>query len=501
MTIDATASPSALVRLARDYVSFFRAEPRARAYLAGALIDDVGIAVSAWAATLMMTNLTVTQEQRAKLMLPSLVCFLVGTLIAGPLADWTSRSSAARLAAWRWKLVLGGRAIETVLLAWVVVAIASGPLTIARILPYVMVSAFMKTALRPARLAFAVDLLREESPSLGEDGAPLADERGAPLRYKTHLVTFSSLTSLLSMLAVLAGLFAGGAVMAMTGGRTWILFAVDVLTNIGLIAVIHRFCRPATGDVEDAERAPPELPAAPEGRLRHFGRSFADGFRFLAQRAQRPLLALMAGSWIVEVITETYNGNMIIKHVLHGSDDSVRYAEIASTLVAVLGAAALPFLLRRVGSLGKIFLVAMLLDGLVIAAAGRVAGAAAVAAVLPFAALRCVDQSLTLVSGTLAEVAQNSVSSAAMRGRIFGAYSIVVILGDMMAEGLATAAEERWGIPGLVLRAGLVQVVLVSVIAVLGGRRLWSFGLHVPERAAERAAGSDPVVLAGSEAS
>jgi hypothetical protein len=282
----------------------------------------------------MMTDLAVTQQARATFMVPTLLCFLVGTLVSGPLADWMSRSSAARLAEWRWKIVLAGRAVETALLAFLVVALATGPLTIPRILPYMMVSAFMKTGLRSTRIAFSVDLLREESTARGNDGEALRDERGEPLRYKTHLVTFSSVTCLLSTLAMLAGLLAGGAVMASAGGRTWLLFAADVITNLGFIAVLYAWCRPAAGE---ALQATPDLPAAPERRLRHFGRSFADGFRFLAQPAQRPLLALLAGAWLVEVVTEAYDGKMVIKHVLHGSDDSVRYAEIACMIVAAAG--------------------------------------------------------------------------------------------------------------------------------------------------------------------
>ncbi len=466
----------ALARLASDYTAFFRTERRARAYLAGALIDDVGIAVSAWATTLMRTNLAVTQQARATLMLPALLCFLGGTLISGPLADWMARSSAARLAQWRWKVVLAGRLVETGILAFLVVALASGPPTIARVLPYVMVSAFMKTGLRATRIAFSVDLLHEESASRDKQGAPLQDERGAPLRYKTHLVTFSSVTSLLSTLAVIGGLLVGGQVMERAGNRTWLLFAFDVLTNLGFIAALYLGCKPPP-DVGSLEIA--TLPAAPEGRLRHFGRSFTDGFRFLLQPAQRPLVALLAGTWLVEVITEAYNSEMVIKHVLHGSDDSVRYAALAASGVAAFGALLLPLVVHRVGSLGKIFLVTMFVDGLVIAAAGHIAGAAAATAVVPFAAILCVDQSLTLASSTLADVAQNSVSSAAMRGRIAGTFAIFVIVGDMASEGLAALAEERWGIPGLIVRAGVLQVALVSLIALAGGRRLWTFGLHV----------------------
>lgn len=60
--------------------------------------------------------------------------------------------------------------------------------------------------------------------------------------------------------------------------------------------------------------------------------------------------------------------------------------------------------------------------------------------------------SLTQVSTTLTDVAQNSVSSA--------------------------VAEERWGIPGLIVRAGVAQVALVACIALFGGRRLWTFTLR-----------------------
>jgi hypothetical protein len=487
MALDKTAAFSGMARLARDYAAFLRSEPRARGYLVGTLIDDIGIAVSAWAGTLMMTNLAVTQRARAAFMLPTLVCFLVGTLISGPLADWMARSTPARLAKWRWQIVLAGRALETAVLGYLVVSLSSGPPTIARVLPYIMVSAFMKTGLRATRIAFSVDLLQEESISRDQDGKVLLDEQGAPLRYKTHLVTFSSLTSLISTLAVLGGLLAGGLVMELAAGRTWALFAVDVVSNLGFIAIVYMLCKPAGAPGQSAPQ-----PAAPEGRLRHFGRSFIEGFRFLAQPAQRPLLALLAGAWLVEIITEAYDGKMVIKHVLSGGDEGVRHAEIAWTLVAAVGAALLPLVIRRMGSLGKIFLVTMFLDGLVIAAAGHVARAAAPAAVLSFTAILCLDQSLTLVSGTLAGVAQNSVSSAAMRGRIAGTFAIFAILGDMASEGLSALAEERWGIPGLILRAGLLQVGLMALIALGGGRKLWTFGLHHEAEPAASAA-SEPI--------
>ncbi len=65
-----------------------------------------------------------------------------------------------------------------------------------------------------------------------------------------------------------------------------------------------------------------------------------------------------------------------------------------------------------------------------------------------------------------------------MPGRIAGTFALCVIVGDMISEGLASIAEERWGIPGLVVRAGLLQVVLVAILATAGGKRLWRFGLR-----------------------
>lgn len=474
-------SPSLSRRLARDYSDLIRREPRARAYLGATLIDDVGIAVSAWATALMMTNLATTQRARASLMLPTLLCFLVGTLVSGPLADWamrTARSSLAGLARWRWKVVLTGRAVETLLLGFVVLQLTMGPPTVARVLPYIMVAAFMKTALRATRIAFSVDLLQEETPLQGPSGEALLDERGQPLAYKRHLVAFSSLTSFLATLALLVGLLAGRHVMALAGGRLWVLFGADILTNLGFMAVLYFGCRPARAAIEAILPSVTSVVVKERGRFRHFWGSFADGFRFLAAPARRPLLALLAGSWLVEVITESFDGKMVVKHVLHGGDEGLRHAEIVWTVVAAVGAALLPLLVRRVSSLGKIFLVTMFFDGMVIAVAGYIAGAAAPAVLLPFTAALAVDRSLTLASTTLTEIAQNSISSAAMRGRIAGTFALCVIVGDMLSEGLASIAEQRWGIPGLIVRVGFVQVAVVTLIALGGGRELWSFGLR-----------------------
>jgi hypothetical protein len=137
--------------------------------------------------------------------------------------------------------------------------------------------------------------------------------------------------------------------------------------------------------------------------------------------------------------------------------------------------ALIPALARRVGSLGKIFLLTMLLDGVAIAMAGRLSAAAGV---LPFMAWLAADRALTATSGSLVSLAQNSASSAGMRGRIAAAYALVVIVSDMAAEGAATVVSESVGIPRMLQWIGMVQVALMFVVAIAGGKRLWEFGLR-----------------------
>jgi hypothetical protein len=179
---------------------------------------------------------------------------------------------------------------------------------------------------------------------------------------------------------------------------------------------------------------------------------------------------------------------MMVKHVLHGSDDAVRYAEIVWSVVAVLGVAAVPLLVRAKGRLAKVFVALMLLDGLVIAFAGKIAGAEASRAVVPFVAVLAIDHALTQASTSLAELAQASSSSAGMRGRIAGTYALFVIVGDMLVEGLASAAAEAMGLPAMLVRVGFLQVGLVAVLVAFGGRRFLGFGLASEVSQDERAA-------------
>jgi len=93
-----------------------------------------------------------------------------------------------------------------------------------------------------------------------------------------------------------------------------------------------------------------------------------------------------------------------------------------------------------------------------------------------------VDHSLTLASTSLTELAQNSASSAAMRGRIAGTFAFVVIVGDMAVEALATTVSEEVGIPSMLAYVGLLQIVVVALVAWWGGKRLWRFGLRADGR-------------------
>ena len=237
----------AVPTLAAQYVDAFREEPKVRGFAAASLVDDIGVAVSTWATTLLMTSLFTSQRARASLMLPTLVCFLVGTVVSGPLADWAGRRSLARLARWRWRLVIWARLAETAMLGVLIVEMMAGPPTIARVLPFAMLTAFTKTAFRPTRNAFSVDLLVQESAQIDASGHPLVDERGKPLEYKTHLLAFASLIGTLSAAATLVGLLLGGQVLALASGNYWPLFAVQGLMHLGFVAIVFAFCHPGRG--------------------------------------------------------------------------------------------------------------------------------------------------------------------------------------------------------------------------------------------------------------
>src|SRR6185295_19174957 len=84
-------------------------ERRARRFLLANLVDDVGVAVSVWAIAMMQTDLMHDQRERAKLVVPVLLVMVLGTLAAGPLADFARRWSAALLPRWRRNVLLVAR--------------------------------------------------------------------------------------------------------------------------------------------------------------------------------------------------------------------------------------------------------------------------------------------------------------------------------------------------------------------------------------------------------
>jgi hypothetical protein len=452
----------------REILRALRNEPGMRAYLLGSLLDDVGIAASGWATHLMLASLFVDQRTRAMVMMPSLLCFILGALVGGPIADWAGRYAAKHgLAKQRWQVVVWGRAVETVGLAAMAIALIGHEPTLARTVPYFLLSAFMKTALRPTRIAFEVDLLRETELRTGADGELVLDEKGRPIHAKKNLLLFSSWLTACSAAAALIGLVLGGQIMGWLGGRIWIVLLIDVFTNLVFVVILWKYCRPERDDEAVESRA--AFHRSLGGVARDLGRSFVEVYRFLRAPARRPLLALLCGAVLIEMIAECYDGRMIVKQVLRGSDDSLRWSELAWSCATLATMFLLPFLARRVPQIGRLFIGMMLLDAVVMILAGR----AAAVAVLPFAVALSVDRGLTAASGTLASLAQNTSSSAALRGRLIAVFTLVVLTADMLAQGVATAMAETLGIPRMVSVLGVFQAVVILVLAIVGGRGLW----------------------------
>lgn len=55
------------MRVFRPYIAALRQEPRARAFVFATFVDDVGVAASRWASTLLLTNLFTDQRARGEL--------------------------------------------------------------------------------------------------------------------------------------------------------------------------------------------------------------------------------------------------------------------------------------------------------------------------------------------------------------------------------------------------------------------------------------------------
>jgi len=359
------------------------------------------------------------------------------------------------------------------MLLLVVLLWRAGAPTVGRILPYFLVAAFIKTALRPTRMALEVDLLQAETPQLDRHGHELKDDTGQPLRLKRHLLTLLSLLSALSAAATLLGLLFGSKLLSAVGGSFAAIFAVDIATNIGFILVFWLKCRPT-----DAPEPSRTIASGPGRRVfGEFWSTLREAWSFLRRPEQRPLMCLLFGGWIIEVLTEFYDGKMVIKHVLGGADDQVRYAQISWSIVSLIVLFALPALTSRADRLGRIFLIAMLLDGVAIAVAGKAASLPG-GPVLPFAAALACDRALTDTSGILMNMAQTSACRQSLRGRVNASWAFVVLVSAVFAEGLATLMAESLGIPRMLMVLGTAQVGLMLLVTVAVGPLLWNYGFR-----------------------
>jgi hypothetical protein len=453
----------------REIIRALRSEPAMRAYLIGSLLDDIGIAASGWATQLIIASLFVDQRTRASVMIPSLLCFILGALVGGPLADWAGRFAAKHgLGKQRWQILLWGRGIETLALGVMAIALIGHEVTLARTVPYFLLSAFMKTALRPTRISFEVDLLKETEARVDADGNPVLDEKGRQIQAKKNLLLFSSWLGACSSVALLTGLVLGGQIMSWLGGRVYIVLLIDVLTNIAFLGILYKYCRPEQADEAVESRA--QFHTSVRGVVKDLGRSFKEVFEFIRHPSRRPLLALLCGAVLIEMIAECYDGRMIVKQVLKAPDDALRWSELAWASATLATMFLLPILARRVPHIGRLFIGMMLIDAVVMILAGRAAGAA----VLPFAVALSFDRGLTAASSTLAELAQNTSSSAQLRGRLIAVYTLVVLACDMVAQGVATGLAESVGIPKMVSLLGAFQVVVILTLAAVGGRALWN---------------------------
>ncbi|WP_394847528.1 hypothetical protein LZC95_08690 [Pendulispora brunnea] len=458
-----------------------------RFYALSRAASDIGVVAFGWAEALVTTNLSVTQAARASFMVPTLLFHLLGSILSGPLADWAERFSFERLARWRWRIVLARCAGNMALALYLAVALGHGEPSIPMFLPFLLGGAILKAGLRATENAFYVDLLRRESVQVDPDGRPLHDERGRPLLYKTHLLSLSSLVLSITELGAFAALLVGGLVMKVTSGRLAPLVAFDVAAHVICFVVLFYFCHPQKrardirlADLVREERVASTAEVNPVAlAVVLFLRSIAEGLRFLAAPQRHVLRLLLMGCFIVEIVSEAYDGPMIVKHVMGGSDDAVRYAMVAWKFGSLAMMFLVPLFARWVGGIGRLFVITMLLDGLVIALAGKIAGAHLVLAVAPFVVVCFLDHALTGIATNMAGLATNSASSAAMRGRIMGTLTFFVIVGDIGAEMLSAVVSERIGIPKMLERIGLLQVAVVLVILLIGGKRLWSFGLHL----------------------
>lgn len=350
----------------------------------------------------------------------------------------------------------------------------------------------MKAALRPVRMAFEVDILSTKQVQVDDHGKVVLDERGDTRFYAVHLLTLSSTVLFVRSAATVAGMVLGGQLLAMTGNQLLPLLLFDLVTNLLFMIAVVFGCHPDLGPAQVRLRdlvgtglgfwypnpsRSPWLPAL-SGHARSAIYGVREVLTFLRHPAQRPLCWLLLGGWVLEVVTEFYDGGMIVRHVLGGTPDAVRYAQLAWECTELLALACLPVLTRRVDRIAQLFLVAMALDGAALMLAGHLSAGASSTVLVAVSVAFALDRGLVVSSNALLGLAISSASSPGLRGRLVGGFAVVVLVSDLIAEVAATLAAESAGIPGMVLRIGAVQVCALVVITLLGGRTLWNYGLR-----------------------
>lgn len=455
-----------LTRLLNNYLLLFRQEPKGRAYLLASFIDDLGIAASLWASQLIMTRLYTDQGVRASIMTPMLACLLIGTLLGAPLADSYVRFPW-RVAMQRWRISLVIRILETVALTYLTISIAAGTPTVASILPYVLVSSILKALIRPTRQAFEVDLLKVRKFSASIEGHDIPDSRQKPLI--VHLPSFLSFKELSGTLAGLGGLAAGGLLVAIVSGKLWTLFAVDVATNMIFIAILFRYCEPAISAEGDKNSQPgsafsgSQAPQPANGRAKPLS-LIRETRNFLFAEENRSLLYASVCGWLVAFFSEAYDGKMIVKHLMHGSDNAVRVSELLWQSIGAVSLLMLPALSRRVSFSTSMLVIFAAVDGLVFLTAGSVATQQLSDRIPVFAGLLAIDGFFVVACGWMVILIQARYAPAHLRGRIMGIYIFAVLLGNLVMQQIATFVSGAITIPRMMSVFGAVQLIIAICI-------------------------------------
>jgi len=429
------------------YKAFWQEEPLGRMYSVASFIDDLGVAASLWASQLIMTRIYATQDARAQVMTPMIVCLILGTVLGGPLADSLSRNKAL-LPRRRWGVVLVVRALETIALGYLAWQISRGALTVKTVIPYAIVSGLLKALVRPTRQALEADILAvREWVSIGVAGKDLA--------VKVHLAPSMSLRELSGTVAGIAGLAAGGMLLSIVGDRLWILFAFDILTNVVFIVLVFRFCRPA-------EYCENEFRASSILRWRDVSSLIS------------PRMMVAAGlGLLVGMVNEAYDGKMILMHVLHVRDEMIRLSELGWQVASISAILLLSYFGSADQVFSKAFPLLVALDGVVIVLAGI---AAASGLPLAFAGVLWIDRFVTVLALYVPILVILDGTAVEKRGTALAAYTLCTLFGSLGAQQGAARLTRSFSVPQMMLgigafQAGIALAVLPVYNSIAASRR------------------------------